>query len=112
MFCHYALLHYDGTFKRTIASSASIWWDEKVILKDEQDFAGVNSELPANVFMSAGGDEGTMAADMQELAAKLESRNYAGLFLKTFVFEGETHISIIPAAYSRGLRSVFFKAAP
>jgi hypothetical protein len=48
-----------------------------------------------------------MAADMQEMAAKVKSRNYSGLFVKSFVFESETHISVIPAAFSKGLRAVY-----
>ena len=107
LFSLYALLHHDGTFKRYIASSPSIWWDSKVIFQDEQDYAAKNTSLPANVFMSAGTDEGTMAADMQEMEAKVVSRNYSGLFIKSFVFESETHISVIPAAFSKGLRAVY-----
>ena len=107
LFSLYALLHHDGTFKRYMASSASIWWDDRVIMQDEQDYAAKNSALVARVFMSAGMSEGFMVTDMQEMATKIESRNYPGLFLKTFVFDGETHISVIPAAFSKGLRSVY-----
>jgi hypothetical protein len=46
-------------------------------------------------------------ANMQRLAGTLHDRGYDGLELDTFIFEGETHVSVAPAAMSRGLRVVF-----
>jgi enolase len=44
---------------------------------------------------------------MKELAKILRERGYPGLHLTTHVFEGETHVSVVPATFSRGLREVF-----
>ena len=44
---------------------------------------------------------------MQRLAERLEDRAYDGLELVTCIFEQETHLSVAPAAMSRGLRVVF-----
>jgi hypothetical protein len=48
-----------------------------------------------------------MVTNMQRLAETLEGRGYDGLELKTCIFEHETHVSVAPAAMSRGLRAVF-----
>lgn len=48
-----------------------------------------------------------MVTNMQAMASVLEQRNYPSLRLTQHVFEGETHLSVIPATLSRGLRAVF-----
>lgn len=40
----------------------------------------------------------------------LERREYQGLELRAHVFQDETHVSVFPAAFSRGLRWLY--AAP
>jgi hypothetical protein len=37
----------------------------------------------------------------------MKSRRYDGLDLQTYLFEDETHFSVIPATFSKGLRAVF-----
>ena len=41
------------------------------------------------------------------MASVLEDRTYPGLNLTVHEFSGETHLSVIPATLSRGLREVF-----
>ena len=48
-----------------------------------------------------------LEAEREKLIEELQGRNYASLELKTHIFEDETHVSVIPAAMSRGLRAVF-----
>jgi predicted alpha/beta superfamily hydrolase len=43
----------------------------------------------------------------RELAAKLRSRGYSGLAVHSEVLPDETHMSVSPAVFSRGLRYVF-----
>jgi predicted alpha/beta superfamily hydrolase len=47
-----------------------------------------------------------------ELAARLRSRNYAGLRIHAHTLPDETHMSVSPAILSRGLRYVFDRWQP
>ncbi len=103
-------------FKNWILASPSIWWDDRSILGVEQQFAGDAVDLPANVFMSAGGDEAPVEAapgvtismidDVEYLASTLVERDYPSLRLSVAILGGETHHSTIGAAASRGLRAL------
>jgi hypothetical protein len=48
-----------------------------------------------------------MVTGMQEMARIMQDRHYNNLELTTHIFEDETHISVAPATFSRGLRAVF-----
>jgi len=112
LFSLYALLEGEGTFQRIIAASPSIGWDDRVTFKMESAFAENHDSLPANLYLSSGfleDDEewGESVSNVKELVAILDARNYSGLQIKTAYFEDETHLSVIPAAISRGLRAIY-----
>jgi hypothetical protein len=48
-----------------------------------------------------------LVTNLQELTETLYERSYPGLDLTTKVFEGETHHSVVPGGYGRGLRALF-----
>lgn len=115
LFATYALLHNDGLFDRFVIASPSIWWDDRTILDTEAAYAEANDSLDARVFLSVGELEETtsgfpMTSDMTNFARTLQSRDYDGLELGATVFPDETHLSVIGAAFSRGLRFIY--AAP
>jgi hypothetical protein len=118
LFGLYTLLKSPDTFKRYIISSPSIWWDPEAIFEYEANLANEYSDLPANVFISAGTLEESMqvpvrgvtakfVTHMQAMANRLQNRGYESLVLKQHVFEDESHVSGIPGAISKGLRFVF-----
>ncbi len=107
-FALYTLFHYPNTFNRYIVGSPAIEWDESVTFEYEASYAADNSDLPAQVFMSVGAAESDfMITNMEQMAKALRDRNYPSLELTTHVFEDETHLSVWPATFSRGLRAVF-----
>lgn len=115
LFATYALLHNDGLFERFVIASPSIWWDDRTILDTEAAYAAEHDALDARVFLSVGELEETtsgfpMTSDMTNFARTLQSRDYDGLELGATVFPDETHLSVIGAAFSRGLRFIY--AAP
>lgn len=137
LFATYALLEQPDTFQRYILGSPSLWWDDEVVLQYEKRYAGNHEDLPASVFVSAGGyetaehDEAIMkkmppqmvkpmlayteAAGktplmlevVQPFVETLRGRSYPGLALTLHVFPEETHGSVPPMVISRGLRVVF-----
>ena len=118
LFGLYTLLNAPNTFNRYIISSPSIWWDQEAVFAYEENFAKMHSDLPANVFLSAGSIERSLeipirvvqarfVTRMQAMAGKLQSRGYGNIPLTSHVFEDESHISGAPGAISRGLKVVF-----
>jgi predicted alpha/beta superfamily hydrolase len=117
LFTMHALFEAPGAFKRYVASSPSLWWDNRAIFETERQFAAGHSSLPARLFMSVGSEEAggedprlaeaRMVANLEEMAETLQYRGYTGLELTSHVFDGESHTSVAGPALGRGLRTVF-----
>ena len=86
-------------------------------LSYESHYAANHDDLPVRVFMSVGAREELddplvdasfrFVTNVKTLAKILQERGYPGLQLTTHVFEDETHVSVISATFSQGLRVVF-----
>ncbi len=117
LFGLYTMFHHPDTFQRYVISSPSIHYDNRVTLTYENKYATKHTDLPARVFMSVGAREELddplikpsfqFVTNVRMLVRALRGRNYPGLELTTRIFEGETHASVMPRAFSRGLRVVF-----
>ena len=117
LFGLYALFHHPDTFNRYVIGSPAIHHDNRVTLTYESHYAANHDDLPVRVFMSVGAREELddpfiepsfqFVTNMKTLAKTLQERSYPGLQLTTHVFEEETHVSVVPATFSRGLRVVF-----
>lgn len=125
-----ALFRRTGDYRTFLASSPSIWWDDRAILADEAAFSAkveAGRSTP-RVFVSVGADEGRagkvnpasgrtqadvermtrqakMVGNARALSARLKAlRGGAGYVVESVVFPEEGHLSVVPAAVSRGLR--------
>jgi predicted alpha/beta superfamily hydrolase len=117
LFGLYVLFHHPDTFNRYVIGSPAIHHDDRVTLKYERDYAASHDDLPARVFISVGAREESddpliepsfrFVTNVKTLAQTLQERRYPSLQLTTHVFEDETHVSVIPATFNRGLREVF-----
>ena len=109
LFSLYTLLTHSHLYDRYLASSPSLWWDKKYMYGLEQELREQNSELNARVFLAVGerevGDTIDMVTDMHDMSALL--KQYKSLEVSNNEFSEETHQSVIPSAYSRGLRALF-----
>jgi predicted alpha/beta superfamily hydrolase len=115
----YTLFHHPDTFNRYVIGSATIAWGNKIIFTYEHDYAQQHDDLPVRLFMSVGEREeiddplpliepsDQLVTNMKTLAHTLQERHYPGLQMTVHVFEDETHMSVIQATFSRGLRTVF-----
>jgi hypothetical protein len=65
--------------------------------------------LPAKIFVSIGSEEDYELGmvDYKKFVKVLEKRDYADLQWSSHIFEGETHVSVLPATISRGLRAIY-----
>jgi predicted alpha/beta superfamily hydrolase len=118
LFATYVLFAGNGLFQRFIIGSPALWWNSRVIFKHEESFAAEGKALPARVFFSVGSLEQRLApaypmvADLQAFVDTLKRRNYNGLESQTHIFDDETHISVVPATISKGLRFIYPTPTP
>lgn len=107
------LLVEPDAFNRWVLTSPSVWWDNRIMFEREAEHSARTEDLPAIVFMSAGGDEGGPGfGGHRDIHDQLASRQYPSLTLDWALFPGETHQSVISGAVVRGLRSVFAADGP
>lgn len=111
LFVIYSLFHGSGIFSRYIASSPSVWWDEKTIFNDEAEYAQTHSDLPARLYLSVGQLETDsfidMVGDVNKFSDVLKRRAYPGLALTLWVIDDETHFSVAAQALTDGIRAVY-----
>jgi len=113
LFALYTLFYRPFAFNRYVAASPALWWDNRMLFKAEAELAARVQDLPANLFLSVGGLEeahdapSRMISNLYELDATLRQRRYPNLKVGFQVFPDETHMSVFPAALSRGLTAVF-----
>jgi predicted alpha/beta superfamily hydrolase len=113
LFALHVLFTAPTVFRRHIAVSPAIWWDDCLLLREEAAFAERRDDLSARVYLAAGGLEEQvepstkMLSNLDAMAGQLGSRNYPSLELSREVLPDEGHLSVYPAAVSRGLRAAF-----
>jgi uncharacterized protein len=111
LFALYTLFESPQLFNKYLISSPSLPWDDRFIFKMESEYAKKQKELSANIFLSVGSLENLpddmMVNQLQELSSILKLRKYKGLNISSIVFEDESHYSVIPAAYSKGLMTLY-----
>lgn len=109
LFSTYALFQSDPLFQRFLIGSPSLVWDDAVMLKVEEKYAKTHTALPAKVFVSIGSEEDYELGmvDYQKFVKVLKQRNYKDLQWSSHIFEGETHVSVLPATISKGLRVIY-----
>jgi uncharacterized protein len=110
LFVAYALFHQPDLFSRYLISSPSLDWDDDEIFREETQFYhSAHTTHPAKIFICGGSLEpDPMIPDIEKLKALLEKRNYSGWQVSEQIFINETHLSVVPFAISRGLRTIYF----
>ncbi len=133
LFCLYVLFNHPESFQTYIASSPSIWWNNRYILQEEASFAAKVKEKPvrATLLITVGELEQSlteheyswpdqpreehalktarrrMVDNTREMYWRLKKLEPAGLKTSYHIFQGESHKSVVPMAVSRALPYVF-----
>ncbi len=108
LFVGYCLVKKPGLFKRYGINSPSFWWNNNEILSLENALAKQGKSISASVFFSAGALEGTMMiSPITAFTDSLKNHDYKGLVMTSQVFDGETHLSVLPACSSRTLKVLY-----
>lgn len=111
------LLTEPAMFERYILSSPSLWYDDRVMLARERAYAAVHTDMRAAVFLTIGSFEtvnpsssnkryhrqNDMVRDLRNFEAQLRSRHYPGLHIESKIIDDEDHLTVYPAAITRGL---------
>ncbi|MBS0360264.1 MAG: alpha/beta hydrolase [Proteobacteria bacterium] len=122
------LFHHPDAFRGFVASSPSIWWNDREVLKGEADFrkAVEARQVAPRILIEVGGREQTppaqlptgmtpaqakalvessrMVGNAVDLAARLSQlKGGPGYEVRSQVFEKEDHISTMAAGMSRAL---------
>jgi uncharacterized protein len=117
LFALHTLFTSPTSFRRYVAGSPSLWWADRHAFGDEEAHAARATDLAARLFVAVGALEEdptidrlkpfAMVSNLARLVETLQGRRYPSLRLDSVVFPDETHVSVIPATLSRGLRRVF-----
>ena len=113
LFSTFVLLTRPELFQRYLVVSPSYWYDDRVIFQLEEKASRERQDLAAKVILLVGEYENqprtsyAMVDDLEELAGKLRSRSYPSLGIEDHVFSGETHNSVFPGAFTRGILRLF-----
>lgn len=108
------LLTQADTFDTYILSSPSLWFDDKMMFKLEQQYATNHKDLKARVQLYAAEYEQikpgsryarrvSIVDDTLLFEKTLKSRNYPGLQIQSQIIADEDHLSVFPAMISRAL---------
>ncbi len=124
------MFKHPESFNSYVASSPSIWWDNKSVLKDESGFLAKikSAKHPIRVLICVGAKEqdpysqvppgagnmslsevnkkiaeARMVDNARDLAQRLEAGSKSGLSVRFQDFSAEDHLSVVPASISRAL---------
>lgn len=108
-------------FSSYILTSPSIWYARKALLELEARYAAKNKDMRAAIYFAIGSFEtvnpasddprylatNDMVGDQQEMAKRLQSRNYPGLRVRSDVIEGTVHETTFPVGLIHALHWLF-----
>lgn len=117
LFTAYCLINSDGYFTRFGINSPSLWWNEDEFLnqavselENKYDNKIQWNIPPTKVFISVGRLEGSsMIPAMVKLSTYLDDLNSDKIDLEWYIFENETHLSVLSANMSRTLSVLYGK---
>ncbi len=108
LFSLHTLFISPESFNHYLIVSPTLEWDDEIMFDREELYASEHDDLEANLYLAAGSlEEDGTPQRVLTLTNLLESRGYENLQVEYQLFEGETHSSIPPFAFSRGLRYLY-----
>jgi predicted alpha/beta superfamily hydrolase len=116
LFGTYVLMTEPELFKRYIIVSPSLWYDNRMIFRVEQQTAAhrqLDRQVERHVFFAIGSQEtraetgAPMVDELKQFYKRLEARREPGAQFDLRVYPDETHDSVFPSAVTGGLLAVF-----
>ena len=108
----YSLFARPAAFSKVILGSPYVHGVDDAVFKAEQRHARSGRGLPVTLYVGAGGEEANewflavsgIASGTARFGETLLMRGYAGLKLKTRIYDGEDHYSVAPRVIGDGIR--------
>lgn len=102
------LIDQPDLFNRYILGSPSLWWDNFEVVKRLSN----KSSLPAGnvkaIYTYVGGEEGDMMImPLNKFNEFLQIKTEGTIKTHSQIFQGENHLSVIPAAFSTAVKFVY-----
>ena len=112
MLAAYSLFARPGSFDKVILGSPYLNGVDGAVFKAEDRFAAARKSLPVHLFIGAGDQEvdewflavSGIVSSTATFSEKLHVRNYDGLTLKTRIYTGEDHYTVVPRVIGDGIR--------
>lgn len=111
-FGYFALFNQPSSFSHYLISSPGL---TEPWLNMEANWFSSNKDLCAKVFLSVGENENTypgsgvaqLISSVTMIGERLDARQYPSLQLEMRIFPGEDHHSVVPRAYTTGIRYLY-----
>lgn len=108
LFALHALFKPAPFFNRILASAPSIWWGDRILLRQAAALRTAQAALPARVHLSVGlRDSTSMIDDLGLLETQLAANPFPGLAVTTERFPKKNHFNSINPAFRAGLTALF-----
>ena len=110
LFVLHTLFTKPGAFRTYVAGSPSIHWSRRIILDEERQFASrlEHERMDVRVLLAVGELEKSHKSGLHQnakaLADRLSNLASRGVQVEFKEFEGENHVSVLPALISRAVR--------
>lgn len=119
MFAAYALFQRPGAFDKMIIGSPYLNGVRGAVFDAEAEYAASHDDLDVAIFVGVGDREtdeyflaiSGIASSANRFSETLHLRNYPSLELRTRVFSGEDHYTVVPRLISEGLRHLWAEDA-
>lgn len=109
LFAGYCLTTRPYLFQKYALNSPSFWWKEGELVKNLDALAVQEQKTDVAIFISVGELEGEfMIAPVKGFEKSLREK-FPKSTITSKLFEGETHLSVVPMACSRSLRLFYGK---
>ncbi|WP_306016188.1 alpha/beta hydrolase [Oceanicaulis sp. MMSF_3324] len=108
LFGSWILLNRSDLFQNYILISSAWFWDDALMLAQEQAYANDHEDLQANVYIAVGSDERPPYSPFpwvethDAFVQQLQGRGYQGLQLEHEVIDGALHETVFPQGLIRG----------
>lgn len=118
----WGLFNNHNTFSTFLAASASLWYGEDangptgvdaseyVFFKYEKEYADLNTDLPAELYVGSGAmEDGQLPALTLEFGERLANRSYSSLDFKYELIEGKEHSTAFIPEMKEGILYLYSK---
>jgi len=102
------LLEKPYLFNKFLIGSPSYWWDNKEIINRLKNKESLGLNHNHSIYSFIGSEEGDMMLnDWKGFNEVLKTKLNEGVRFQSIKYEGETHISVSPAAFSTGIKYLY-----